>query len=225
MAYLQYFSLAISPVLLVVGIFLLKNMLDVASFKNFRNSILFGLFGVILLLLANYLIDLRWHGALRNMRRMAFFVFVVTAFSSELGKFLPLRLSSYKLPSFKGPIEGIIYSVAIGLGFSTVATVLFAFGVIGTERIHNITLFLFLYPFANIVFSIVLGFFTGMGKLRKNTLIDHSTGIFLATFLHGVFYFSFITHDIRLLVFIIVGYILVSIALLYRAVQLFNKRD
>lgn len=224
MSLVQYFSLAISPVLLIIGIVLLKNKLALANFKNIRNSVLFGLAGVLLLLLANYLIELRWHGILRNMRRMAFFVFVVTAFSSELGKFIPLRLSSYKLPSFKGPIEGIIYSVAIGLGFSTVATVLFAYGIVGTDRIHNLTLFLFLYPFASIVFSIVLGFFTGMGKLRKDALIDHSTGLFLAAFLHGVFYFSFITHDIRLLIIILVGFVLVSIALLYRAVQLFNKR-
>ncbi len=224
MTNLHYYSLAISPVLILLGIILLKNKMALASFTNIRNSILLGMISVLLLLLVNYLIDLLWHGSLHNMRRMLFYVFVVIAFSSELGKYGPLRLLLYGLSSFKGPIEGIIYSIVIGLGFSMVATVLFAFGIVGTT-IHNLTLFLFLYPFANIVFSISMGFFVGMGKLRKNTLIDHSTGIFLATFLHALFYFSFITTDIRLLIIILLCFVIISITLVYRSVQLFNQRD
>ncbi len=224
MSILQYSSLAVSPVLIIIGIVFLKNKLAMTSLTNIRNGILFGMAAVLLMLLADYLVEMRWHGNLRGMRRMAFFVFVGIAFSSELAKFIPLRMVSYKLPAFKGPIEGIIYSIAIGLGFSTVATFLFAYGIVGTSINSPIT-FLFLYPFATIVFSIVLGFFTGMGKLRKNGLIDHSTGIFLATFLHGLFYFSFITSDIRLLIITVIGFVLISIALIYRALQLFNNRE
>jgi RsiW-degrading membrane proteinase PrsW (M82 family) len=164
-----------------------------------------------------------WHGSLNNMRRLAFFVFVVIAFSSELGNFIPMRFISYRLPAYKGPLEAIIYSIATGLGFSTFASVLFAYGIVG-KPINDLTLFLFLYPFANIVFSIALGFFLGMGKLRKNTLIDHATGLFLATFLHGMFYFSFITSDSRLFIITIIGLIIISVTLVYRAVQLFDKR-
>lgn len=223
MSILQYLSLAVSPVLLVVIIIFLKNKSTLASFTNIRNSIFFGLAGVLLLYLSSYLIDLKWHGDMRNMRRLAFFVFVIIAFSSELGKFIPMRFISYKFPSLKGPLEGIIYSIATGLGFSTVATVLFAYGIVG-KPINSLTLFLFLYPFANIVFSIALGFFLGMGKLRKNALIDHSTGLFLAAFLHGMFYFSFITSDIRLFIITIIGLFIIAITLLYRAIQLFEKR-
>jgi len=63
-----------------------------------------------------------------------------------------------------------------------------------------------------------------MGKLRKNALIDHATGLFLASFLHGMFYFSFITSDIRLFIITLIGLLIIAITLLYRAVQLFNKR-
>jgi len=224
MSNLQYLSFAISPVLLIVIIVFLKNKSAFASFTNIRNSIFFGLVGVLLLYLSNYFIDLKWHGSMHNMRRIAFFVFVIIAFSSELGQFIPMRLISYKLPSCKGPVEAIIYSMVTGLGFSTFATVLFAYGIVG-KPVENLTLFLFLYPFANIVFSISLGFFLGMGKLRKNALIDHSTGLFLATFLHGMFYFSFITSDIRLFIITIIGLVIITVTLLYRAIQLFNKRE
>ena len=223
MSVLQYISLAVSPVLLIVVIVLLLNKSTLANFRNIRNSIFFGLGGALLLFLSNYLTELIWQGSMHNMRRLAFFVFVVIAFSSELGKFIPMRLISYRLPAYKGPLEAIIYSIATGLGFSTIATVLFAYGIVG-KPINSLTHFLFLYPFANIVFSIALGFFLGMGKLRTNVFIDHSTGLFLATFLHGMFYFSFITSDGRLFIITIIGLLIIAATLLYRAVQLFNKR-
>jgi len=224
MSSLNYLSLAVSPFLLIVIIIFLNNKSTLASFVNIRNNIIYGLGAVLLLYLSSYLIDLKWQGSMHNMRRMAFFVFVVIAFSSELGKFIPMRLISYKLPSCKGPVEAIIYSIITGLSFSTIASVLFAYGIVG-RPIDNMTLFLFLYPFATIVFSISLGFFMGMGKLRKDALIDHSTGLFLATFLHGMFYFSFITSDIRLFIITIIGFVIITVTLLYRAVQLFNKRE
>lgn len=224
MTIVQYLPLAVSPVLIIFGVILMKNKFEMDSLKNIRNSILFGLAGVLLLFVASYLIELRWHGNLNNMRRKAFFVFVVTAFSAELGMFALLRMVLYNLPSFKGPIEGIIYSVFIGLGFSTFASPLFIYGIVG-PAIPNMTAFLVIYPFANIVFAIVLGFFVGMGKLRKNTLIDQTTGLFLATFLHGMFYFSFITTDIRLFIVTIIGFLIVSVTLWIRAVQLFNKQE
>jgi len=158
MSTLQYVSLAVSPVLLIVIIILLKNKSTMASFTNIRNSIFFGLGGALLLYLSSYLIDMMWHGNMHNMRRLAFFVFVVIAFSSEFGNFIPMRLISYKLPSFKGPLEAIMYSIATGLGFSTLATVLFAYGIVG-KPINSLTLFLFVTPLPILYFQLHLAFF------------------------------------------------------------------
>jgi RsiW-degrading membrane proteinase PrsW (M82 family) len=225
MSLLYYVAIAISPVLLIVILVFLKTKSELASFSNIRNSILFGLAGVLLLYVLSYFIELRWHGSMHNMRRMAFFVFVIIAFGSELGMFIPIRFIGYESMTVKGPVEAIIYSIISGLSFSTFTTALIAYGIIEVPIEDNFTLFLLLYPFANIVFAIVLGFFIGMGKIRKNALIDHSTGLFLATFLHGIFYFSFITKDIRLFIITMVGLLIISVTLMYRAAQLFNNRE
>jgi RsiW-degrading membrane proteinase PrsW (M82 family) len=169
--------------------------------------------------------ELQWHGNYNKMKTMAFFVFVIIGFSAEFGKFLALRLGFYRLKTFEGPIEGIIYSNFIGLGYSLSAVVLFAYGFIGAPRINDFIIFLFLYPLANMVFSTCIGFFVGMGKIRKNTLIDNSTGLFVATFFHGLYYFSFITNDIRLQILIAVGFILIALVLLARAIKLRNMKD
>jgi RsiW-degrading membrane proteinase PrsW (M82 family) len=175
---------------------------------------------------ANYLIELWWHDNLRNMRRMSFFVFIGIAFSSEIAKFLSLRLIFYKLPSFEGPLEGILYSIFISLGFAALAVVLYAYGIVGTEtKFNDMTLFLYTYPFASITFATLMGFFIGMGKLRTNWLIDNATGIFASTFFHGLFYFCFITSDKRLLLFTTLGFLIITITLIYKAVNFRAERS
>lgn len=221
MTTIQYLSFAVSPLLIIMAILYLKYKFSISSFVNIRNAILVGMISIILLLIANYFIELRWDGNYKNMRRMAFFVFIVVAFSSEFAKFIPLKFSFYRLSNFSGPLEGIIYSIFIGLGFSTVATILYAFGFIGSvDKMHNFTLFLYMLPIANIVFAITMGFFVGLSKTRKNTFIDAATGLFTATFFHGLFYFGFVTSDIRLLIFVLIGYTIIGITLLVKSVSL-----
>jgi len=218
---INYFSFAVSPLLIVVFILYLKFKFSIKSFVNIRNAILLGFIGVVLLVIANYLIELRWDGNYKNMRRMGFFVFVIIAFSSELAKFIPLKYHFFKLKNFGGPLEGVIYSIFISLGFSLVSTVLYAFEIVGSpDKMNNFTLFLFTLPIANIVFAVSMGFFVGMGKLRRNTFIDSITGLFVATFFHGLFYFGFITSDIRLLIFIAIGFTVIGLTFIIKSVSI-----
>ena len=221
MSLINYFSFAVSPLLIVISILYLKFKFSIKSFVNIRNAILLGILGVVLLIIANYLIDLQWGGNYKNMRRMGFFVFVVIAFSSELAKFIPLKFMFFKLKNFSGPLEGVIYSMFLSLGFSMVATVLYAFEIVGSpDKMNNFTLFLYTLPIANLVFAVTMGFFVGMGKLRKNSFIDSATGLFVATFFHGLFYFGFITSDIRLLIFIAIGFFVIGLTFVVKSVSL-----
>jgi len=224
MSILNYLSFAVSPLLILLFVLYLKFKFGIKSFVNIRNAVLWGIISIALLLIANYIIELRWEGNYKNMRRIAFFVFVIVAFSSELAKFIPLKFSFYRLQNFSGPLEGIIYSVFISLGYSMIATVLYAYEIIGSpDKMNNFTLFLYTLPLANIVFAITVGFFVGMGKLRKNTFIDSATGLFVATFFHGLFYFGFITSDLRLLMFIAIGFTVIGITFVIKSVSLKMK--
>lgn len=221
MSLVNYLSFAVSPLLIVAFILYLKFKFSIKSYVNIRNAIFLGVICVVLLILANFLVDLKWDGNYKNMRRMAFFVFIVIAFSSELAKFIPLKFSFYKLKNFDGPLEGVVYSIFISLGFSMVATILYAFELVGSlNKFYNFTLFLYTLPFANLVFAIVMGFFIGMAKLRKNTFIDSVTGLFIATFFHGLYYFGFVTSDIRLLIFNAIGFSVIAITLIVKSVSL-----
>ena len=222
---ITYMSFFISPVILIIAFIFFHYKFNVKNWTNIRNAVLFGAIGIAFLLIANYVTDLIWHDNLNNLRRMAFFVFVIVAFSAEFGKFLPLRLKFYNQPSFKGPFESIRYSVLISLSYSMIAVILFAFDIVGTEKIKTPLLFLYTYPFANIFFGIVMGFFLGLGKIRKNFLIDEAVALFITTFFHGIFYFCFITSDIRLFVVTTFGFIVIGITLLAKAMSLKSETD
>ncbi len=221
-----YLSFAVSPLLIVLIMAYIKFKFSIQTYRNLFNAMAIGGIGVLLLLLLNYLAYLQWEDNLKNMRRMAFFVFVVVAFGSEFPKFLVLRYGLFKLKHFQSPLEGIIYAVFISLGFTTIATLLFAFDIVGTShKFNDPLLFLYTYPLASIVTAICMCFFVGMGKLRKNRLIDSLTGLGAATFFHGLFYFCFITSDKRLLLFTTIGFVLISITLIVKAASLRSDKD
>ena len=217
---MSFISLFLSPLFLVLLLAYMKFKFNPDTWSDIIKAIILGVIAVILLVIADYIFEWRWHGNLKNMRRMAAYVFIGIAFSSEFAKFLVLRYGFVKKGLIKIPLEGIIYAFLTGLGFSTVAGILFYLGFIGTERFNHQELFLWTYPFATLVFSIILGFFLGMGETRKNSFIDEMVGLFLAVFFHATFYFCFVTADLRLFGFTVIGFILIGFGLLVKSVNL-----
>ena len=216
----NYLPLFLSPLLIVILLVYMKFKFSIKDWKYIITAIILGVVAIVLLIVSDYVFEYRWHGNLRNMRRTAAYVFVGIAFASEFAKFLVLRYAFIKKELIKDPLDGIIYAFLVGLGFTTIASVLYSFGIIGTDKVHDLTMFLWIYPLGTLSFSIVLGYFMGMGYTRKNSFIDDSSGLFLATFFHAIFYFGFITSDVRLLVFILIGYFVIGTSLLVRAVNL-----
>lgn len=220
-----YLSLAVSPLLVIVGILILKYRFSIKNLSNIWNAILLGILTVALFYIANYVAEQRFHGNFNSMKRMTFYAFVVIAFSAEIMKFLVLRFAFYNRSNFLGPIEGIVYSIFIGLGYSVIAVILFTFNLVGIGNNEDVLLFLYTYPVANIIFAIAMGFFVGLSKTRKIALIDDGTGLLLATFLHGLFFFSFQTSDYSLLVITSIGCIIIGITLFIRAATLRSALD
>ena len=221
-----YLSFLISPVILIVALVFIHYNYRPGNWKNIRYAVLYGMAGTVFIVVANYITDAVWHNNLFNLRRITFFVFITIALSAEFGKFLPLRLYFYKQPGFRGPFESIRYSVIISMAYSVVAVVLFGLDIIGTDKLKEPMLFLFTYPFANIFFGIVMGFFLGLGKIRKNFLvIDEAVALFITTFFHGVYYFCFITSDIRLFFVTIFGFIIIGITLLVKSLSFQTEQN
>jgi hypothetical protein len=66
----------------------------------------------------------------------------------------------------------------------------------------------------------MMGFFIGLGKLRKMKIIDSMTGLAAAVFFHGLYSFCLITKDFKLLLAFFVGSTIIAISLCLAALRI-----
>lgn len=112
--------------------------------------------------------------------------FIVVALTEELVKFIILRFYAYRRKSFDEPLDGIVYSVVISMGFATLENIFYVqkYGM-GTAWLR-----MFLAVPAHASFGVVMGYFAGKARFaqsgRSITLLK---GLVFATFFHGLYDF------------------------------------
>lgn len=114
------------------------------------------------------------------------FAFAVVALSEELSKFFVLRYYCYRRKSFDEPLDGIVYSVMVGMGFATIENISYVlqYGY-GTAFIR-----MFLSVPAHATFAVVMGYFVGKARFDSaNSFRYMVTGLFWAVLFHGGFDF------------------------------------
>jgi RsiW-degrading membrane proteinase PrsW (M82 family) len=128
---------------------------------------------------------------------VAIFSYAVVAFSEEFFKFLGLRLYSYNMKSFDEPLDGIVYSIMIGMGFATLENLLYVLKYaqlgqgleVGIKR-------MFLSVPAHATFAVVMGYFVGKAKFDvKNSFWLMLAGLLSAVFFHGTFDFFIFVNE------------------------------
>lgn len=114
------------------------------------------------------------------------FAFVGVALVEELFKFAALMAFSYHRPFFNEPMDGILYTVMIGMGFATLENILYAdrFGL-ETALVRAFTA----VP-AHAAFAVLMGYYVGLAKFDKaNRLILLLKGLGWAILVHGIYDF------------------------------------
>lgn len=208
----------IQPIVIALLFVLYINFkFSVSTWKFIIRAFFLGLLAIVPLVVLDLIAGSMGVDNLRNLKRIGFYAFVVVGFGSELGKFIMLRYVFLRLKSFSGPLDGIIYAIFISLGFSLLALPLFDYGFFAREMSP---LFLLTYASAGIIFAVIMGFFTGMGKYRKNRLIDSFTGLAAASFFHGFFYFANLTSDKTILLFFGIGVVFIALLLGVKAINI-----
>ncbi len=225
-----YISFAVAPCLILIGVIVLNS----ARFKDWggiRNVLILGFISVVFVVLAKYLLDLRWGGNYHGLKRTLFYIVIALAFTAELFKYIALRVALPKFTAIKNPVDGIIFGIFLGLGYATAANILIAYKIIGiTPSFYEnfkeyFYILLYAYPFANIVFGVTMGYFVGSGRFRKNPILENLTAIAGATVFHSLFYFSFFTHDNVLISITSLGFILLVAILISQAIKITRRME
>lgn len=208
----------LQPVLIgTVLLLYLRYKFHIESWKLIKQTLVFGLFTFGFLFIFDQIAAVRGIDELRNLKRTGFYSFVVVGFGSELGKFILLRYYFLRQKSFKGPLDGIIYGLLIGIAFTLVTLPLFMSGWFSKPM--DLT-FLITFPIANLSFAIIMGFFTGMGKYRHNRFIDSMTGLGAASFFHGFYFFINLTDEFTIFALYGAGLLIIAFMLLVKSINL-----
>lgn len=210
-------GLLISPLIFLFFLLYLKYRIPGSDFNLITRAFFWGCLFSIPVIFADQAAQYLQIDGARSIRRMIAYSFVVTAFVIEVCKFLPLRFSLARKIQFSGPNPGIHYSVAVALGLATIFAVYHAYfsDRSGADQVY----FLSIGPM-NAILGIIMGFFVGMGKLRKNLFIDSMTGLIATIFFHGIYRFTLLTQDVTLFWLFALGALFIVGILIFKSKQI-----
>jgi len=217
MAFLKFISFIIPPLIAVLVYLYLRYKFSQWSFSLLFKSFLWGMVSILLVLVVQIIASNLGLDKLTNIRRVLFYSLVIMAFFAELGKYTILKGFVYPKPEFKTPVDGIIFGVMISMGFATMNNILFFINI--PDLTVNTANALSAGP-ANVIFGVIMGFFIGLGKLRKMRIIDSMTGLAAAVFFHGLYDFCLLTKDYRLLWAFFIGATIIAISLCIAALRI-----
>jgi RsiW-degrading membrane proteinase PrsW (M82 family) len=217
MEYLKFISFFIPPLIAFLIYIYLRYKFKTFAFSLLFKSFLWGMISILLVLAMQLFASFFQLDDLSNIRRVLFYALVIMAFFAELGKFFFLKGFVYTKADFKTPVDGIIFGVMISMGFATMNNILFFINI--PDLSVNVANALTAGP-ANVIFGVMMGFFIGLGKLRKMRFIDSMTGLAAAVFFHALYDFCLLTKDYRMLWAFFIGSGIIAISLCIAALRI-----
>lgn len=188
---MEYIALALAPGIAICLFIFYKDIYNREPKLNLVISFFLGCLAII----PAIIIELSFPVSGRSLMAVAIFSYAVVALSEEGSKFLGLRLYAYPRKSFDEPLDGIVYSVMVSMGFATLENLFYVLkyaengqGIqVGIQR-------MFLSVPAHASFAVVMGYFVGKAKFNPGKRLRLMlTGILGAVFFHGTYdFFLFI---------------------------------
>lgn len=190
---MNYVAIAIAPGIAICLYFLYKDVYNREPRLNLIVSFILGCLTIIpAILFENAFSESAIDGSVGGV---AVFSYLVVALSEEGSKFAALRYYSYNQKSFDEPLDGIVYSVMVGMGFATVENIMYVlkFAEAGMGMQVGISRMFLSVP-AHATFAVVMGYFAGKAKFDSPKSFSLLLiGLLGAIFFHGTYdFFLFI---------------------------------
>lgn len=184
---MNYLALAVAPGIAIIIFILFKDRYNKEPRTNLIVSFLLGCISIIPAAEAETALRGVVDG---SVTALAIFCFAVIGGSEEIAKFLCLRFYSYNKKSFDEPLDGIVYSLMVGMGFATVENILYVFKYAEVGRGVQVGLQrMFMSVPAHAAFAVLMGYYVGKAKFGGNKFFLMIWGLLLAIFFHGAYDF------------------------------------
>lgn len=198
MEFLELLGLALAPIIFILTYVYLRDEYEREPLKYLIVTFVYGVLTAFpVIWLSPYLqAVVGVSGKSSDPWELIIYAFVVVAFLEEGMKYVVLRWYNYPHSEFDEPYDGIMYGVAVSLGFAAIENVFYVFGA-GEEAFETGLLRTFTAVPAHATFGVMMGYFVGKAKFLQgggNPFLERMKGLLTAIFFHGCYdYFLFLT--------------------------------
>ncbi|MDP1676526.1 MAG: PrsW family glutamic-type intramembrane protease [Bacteroidota bacterium] len=156
-----------------------------------------------------------------NISHVAINNFFFIGFTEEVCKYYCLYKIAYSKPDFNEPFDGIVYAVMISMGFATSENILYVMnGGIGVAFMRIFTA----VP-AHATFGVMMGYFVGLAKFRKQPKPYLFLGLTIATIFHGAYDFFLSVNNIQLIALGALVSLIIGIIFSMRAMKILSEHS
>ena len=174
-------ALAIAPGMAIVVYILYR---DVYNREPAINMIMSFVWGIVIILPAITVETILGRYLNKSIPSIILGAFIGVALIEECSKFIVLRYYSFTRRSFDEPLDGIVYSVLITMGFATVENIFYTW----EHGLSVAVLRMFTSVPAHATFAVIMGYYIGKAKFehnrRGNLMIR---GVLSSTAIHGTY--------------------------------------
>lgn len=137
------------------------------------------------LYLQEYIADLGIDGEGSLLNTFAF-ALIAVALTEEVCKGFCVLAYPFHRPFFDEPLDGIVYSVFVGMGFATLENILYA----DSYGLETILVRAFTAVPAHAAFGVIMGYYFGLAKFQKERrMVLILKGLLIVVLLHGIYDF------------------------------------
>lgn len=181
------FIIAVTPGLGVAVFIYIKDKYDPEPVRNLVYSFLFGVLALVMTLIVSVFFDEQTKLDDHDVASQVFKAFFLVAVVEEFSKYLFIRGIIYQMKDFDEPLDGIIYSVMVGMGFATAENLLYIFYAGGGGSTGVIRMFTAI-P-AHAFFAILMGYFIGLARFAPTgySYLYSLAGLITAILFHGTY--------------------------------------
>ncbi len=208
-------SAGIAPTLALMSFFYLKDRLDSEPLTTVFRTFLYGALLVFPLMFIQYAFMEEGIGQTPLIRS-----FLLTGLMEEFFKWFIFLYTVYKYTDFDSLYDGIIYGVAISLGFATVENLLYLLAH-GVEYAFSRAIF----PVSShALFGVIMGYYLGRAKfLTKNVRRSQVLALLIPVSLHG--FYDFILEAVPSWIYVMTPFMILLWMFALRKVKLANQHE
>lgn len=186
------FALALAPIVFIFTYVYLKDEYDKEPLRYLIITFVLGIATAAPVLFVGEQLRIFTNTSTESstILELMIYAFFVVATTEEGMKYLVLRFYNYPHKEFDEPYDGIMYGVAVSLGFAAIENVMYVFMSDGAGLQTGLLRMFTAVP-AHAVFGVMMGYFVGRAKFlaKGNPVIERLKGLLIAILFHGMYDF------------------------------------